>query len=116
MFAHNLIHIFCAELPPRWKTALDARFPARDGAPSALCLFFKRFNKNDINQCTWRLTLRLHTILSTDCVQNLWRRCGLVLAGAATFLIIEKLSFKINGLTFIHGFSHNLVHSNCAEL
>jgi hypothetical protein len=73
-------------------------------------------NKNDINQCTWRVSVRLRTILSTDCVQNFDGLSGGGCAPAATFLCIDLISFKINGLIAFLGFAHNLVHSKCAEL
>ena len=73
-------------------------------------------NKNDINQCTWRLVLRLRTILSTDCVQNFDRVVGACVGLAATFLRIDLISFEINDLIQFLGFAHNLVHSKCAEL
>ena len=73
-------------------------------------------NKNDINQCTWRLFLCLRTILSTDCVQNFDAPSAADCALAATFLLIDLILFKINDLDEFHGFAHNLVHSKCAEL
>ena len=68
-------------------------------------------NKNDINQGTWHLFLRLRTILSTDCVQNFDAGNATYGAPAATFLCIELISFKINDLIEFFGFAHNLVHS-----
>ena len=116
MLAHNLIHIFCAELPLARKTLLILRWQWLVTPLFRFCLFFNRCDKNDINQCTWRLMLRLRTILSTDCVQNLLPPNHPQCAGAATFLRSKNLSFKINGLVLIEGFAHNLVHSKCAEL
>lgn len=75
------------------------------------CYIFMQGNKNDINQGTWRLFLRLRTILSTDCVQNFDAGNAARFALLATFLCIDLISFKINGLIEFLGFAHNLVHS-----
>jgi len=75
------------------------------------CHIFMQGNKNDINQGTWRLFLRLHTILSTDCVQNFDAGNAACFVLLATFLCIDLISFKINGLIEFLGFAHNLVHS-----
>ena len=80
------------------------------------CYIFMQGNKNDINQGTWRLFLRLRTILSTDCVQNFDACNAACFALPATFLCIDLMSFKINSLIEFLGFAHNLVHSKCAEL
>ncbi|PHV26995.1 hypothetical protein CSQ93_16230 [Janthinobacterium sp. BJB426] len=58
----------------------------------------------------------MHTILSTDCVQNFDRLFATDFVLAATFLLIDLISFKINDLIEFLGFAHNLVHSKCAEL
>ena len=118
MLAHNLIHIFCAELP----LALENGSSSCDFRPLeqrlfGCCLNFNQRHKNDINQCTWLLILRLHTILSTDCVQNLllpsYPQCARMLPH---FYAWKNFSFEINDLMVIAGFAHNLVHSKCAEL
>ena len=113
---HNLIHIFCAELPWVWKTAVLPRFQALKTVVFSCCLNFNQWHKSDINQSTWLLILRLHTILSTDCVQNLSGLYCPLRLDAATFLRSINFSFGINGLMLIAGFAHNLVHSKCAEL
>ncbi|WFR81174.1 hypothetical protein P9875_08395 [Janthinobacterium rivuli] len=114
--AHNLIHTLCVELRWRWKTAVWKCNRTWKTPLSDLCHIFMHGNKNDINQCTWRVSLRLHTILSTDCVQNFDRLFTADCAPAATFLRIDLISFKINDLIEFLGFAHNLVHSKCAEL
>lgn len=114
--AHNLIHIFCVELPCVWKTAAYPPFQAAKTGLSAVCLNFNQRHKNDINQSTWLLFLCLHTILSTDCVQNLLLMNWPLVSGSATFLCMENFPFEINGLMVIAAFAHNLVHSKCAEL
>jgi hypothetical protein len=68
--AHNLIHTLCAKLCWRWKSTVLPGNLAVKTLVSIPCCIFTHGNKNDINQCTWRLSVRLHTILSTDCVQN----------------------------------------------
>jgi hypothetical protein len=68
--AHNLIHTLCAKLCWRWKSAVLQRNLTVKTLLSIPCCIFTHGNKNDINQCTWRLSVRLRTILSTDCVQN----------------------------------------------
>jgi len=104
------------ELPGVWKTAARTPFQALESGLSGGCLNFNQWHKNDINQSTWLLILRLHTILSTDCVQNLLLLIYPAEPGYATFLGMENFSFEINGLMVIAGFAHNLVHSKCAEL
>lgn len=91
--AHNLIHIFCAELPGVWKTATCAPFQAAKTGLYGGCLNFNQWHKNDINQCTWLPILRLHTILSTDCVQNLLLPICYLVSESATFLCMENFSF-----------------------
>lgn len=114
--AHNLIHTLCVELRWRWKSAVLKRNKTLKTALFCPCYIFMQGNKNDINQSTWRVSLRLRTILSTDCVQNFGCRYRASCAPAATFLLIDLISFKINGLIEFLGFAHNLVHSKCAEL
>lgn len=114
--AHNLIHNLCVELHWWWKRVVWRCFLAWKIPLFTPCYIFMQGNKNDINQCTWRLFLRLRTILSTDCVQNFCRRYAAHCASAATFLCIELIFFKINDLIKFLGFAHNLVHSKCAEL
>lgn len=116
MLAHNLIHIFCAELRTRWKTAVLMRGSSMGRLIFGLCSIFMQDNKNHINQATWKLFLCLRTILSTVCVQNhASSGCRLAL-GSALFLIMEISSFKINELTQFRALAHNLVHSKCEEL
>ena len=114
--AHNLIHTLCVELRWRWKTAVLKWNRTVKNTLFSHCHIFMHGNKNDINQCTWRVSVRLHTILSTDCVQNFDGQSDSDCAPAATFLRIDLISFKINGLITFLGFAHNLVHSKCAEL
>jgi hypothetical protein len=66
--AHNLIHTLCVELHWRRKSTVSQRNAAIKMPLFGSCHIFMQAQKNDINQCTWRLFLRLHTILSTDCV------------------------------------------------
>lgn len=40
--AHNLIHIFCAELPWMWKTAVLSRFQALKTVVFSCCLNFNQ--------------------------------------------------------------------------
>ena len=114
--AHNLIHTLCVELRWQWRNAIFTWNRTPKTPLSSPCHIFMHGNKNDINQCTWRLSLSLRTILSTDCVQNFEGRYAAYCAFAATFLRIDLISFKIKGLTEFFGFAHNLVHSKCAEL
>lgn len=114
--AHNLIHIFCVELARMWKTPAHTLFQVLKTWFFSFCLNFNQSYKNDINQGTWLLTLRLHTILSTDCVQNLLGLYCPLSSDSATFLRSRNFYFEINGLMVISGFAHNLVHSKCAEL
>ncbi|MGF6119604.1 hypothetical protein ABIE30_004829 [Janthinobacterium lividum] len=114
--AHNLIHTLCVELPSRLKTAVLKWNRTPKTPLFRPCYIFMHGNKNDINQCTWRLSLSLRTILSTDCVQNFYGHYAAYRTPAATFLLIDLISFKINGLIEFPGFAHNLVHSKCAEL
>ena len=114
--AHNLIHTLCVELRWRWKTAVLTWNRAVKNTLFSQCHIFMHGNKNDINQCTWRVSVRLRTILSTDCVQNFDGLSGADCVPAATFLRIDLISFKIKGLITFLGFAHNLVHSKCAEL
>jgi hypothetical protein len=74
--AHNLIHTLCVELCWRWKSAVLQRNLAIKTLLSIPCCIFTHGNKNDINQWTWRLSVRLRTILSTDCVQNFTSRAA----------------------------------------
>lgn len=99
-----------------WKTAVLPRFQALKSVLFSCCLNFNQRHKNDINQSTWLLILCLHTILSTDCVQNLLLVHWPAVLWIATFLCMENFPFEINGLMVIAGFAHNLVHSKCAEL
>jgi len=114
--AHNLIHTLCVELRWRWKTAVLTWNRAVKNTLFSQCHIFMHGNKNDINQCTWRLSVRLRTILSTDCVQNFDGLSGADCSLSATFLCADLISFKINDLIEFLGFAHNLVHSKCAEL
>jgi len=114
--AHNLIHTLCVELRWRWKTAVLTWNRAVKNTLFSQCHIFMHGNKNDINQCTWRVSVRLRTILSTDCVQNFDGLSGADCSLSATFLCTYLISFKINDLIEFLGFAHNLVHSKCAEL
>lgn len=96
--AHNLIHTLCVELHWRWKSAVLQRNQAIKTPLFSPCHIFMHGNKNDINQCTWRLSLSLRTILSTDCVQNFDGLSADNFALAATYLRIDLFSFKINDL------------------
>jgi len=49
-------------------------------------------------------------------VQNFYGHYAAYRTPAATFLLIDLISFKINDLIEFPGFAHNLVHSKCAEL
>ena len=114
--AHNLIHTLCVELHWRCKTAVLTWNRAVKNTLFSQCHIFMHGNKNDINQCTWRVSVRLRTILSTDCVQNFDGLYGADCSLSATFLCTYLISFKINDLIEFLGFAHNLVHSKCAEL
>ena len=109
--AHNLIHTLCVELYWRWKSSVWRWVLAWKPALFRSCYIFMQGNKNDINQGTWRVFLRLRTILSTDCVQNFDAGNAACFAPLATFLCIDIISFKINDLIEFLGFAHNLVHS-----
>jgi hypothetical protein len=91
--AHNLIHILCVELWPQWKSAvLPGNRAAKTGLLHA-CYIFTQSNINDINQGTWRISLRLRTILSTDCVQNFRAAKGDWCRQAAFFLLSDIILF-----------------------
>jgi hypothetical protein len=81
--AHNLIHKICAKWLRGGKGQSNsmARFEnKRFTVQEAVCLLFAQEKNVFMNQGTYRVSMCLHTILSTKDVQNIGRRAKMAVA------------------------------------
>lgn len=115
--AHNLIHKKCAEL---WRSAGILHWNAHGMA----CLNFAQHKNNHINQWDRNRSYALHTILSTECVQNCINRFVVCpgfprhaqVASLPYFWALKKTPFKSRVLHGVNRLAHNLIHTLCVKL